>query len=421
MALSTNHLEPRKSKLKKYFLIIGLFVSIAIAAIWFYNRAANSDAKTSADTPKTSSARGARGGANQPLPPVKVVPVTLQDIANQLNSLGTVQAKETVTITSRVSGELIQVHFKEGQYVKEGDLLFSIDPRSFEIALEQAKGQLLKDQANLDNAKADVARFNQLKLQSAVSQQELATQKALVKQLEGVVASSQAQVDNAELQLSYTQILAPISGNSGLEQISVGNYVQASTQPLLTLTQTNPIDILFSLPERYVQEIRKAFNHNEITLEAWNSDLSEQLAQGKVISFDNQIDRTTGTLQIKAEFPNSENLLFPNQFVNLVIKLNTQKDALALPVSAIQTGAQGEFVWRVIPAASDSSSPESNEHSAPAWQVEKVNIRTGIRHNNLVAIEDGLALNDTIVTDGVDRLTQGAKVQMINQPMVSDN
>lgn len=471
--------QPHQKKRKKIIVFLSIVSITTLAVFLWINKQtlmnfapSSSDNKSNSNTQNNTPREQNKARGNQPLPPVRVVNVIQKDMPNQLTALGTVKAKNEVTITSRVNGELIGIHFTEGQKVKSGDKLFSIDPRAFQIALEQAQGQLLRDLANLDNAKADVNRLNQLKAKSAVSAQELATQNALVKQLEGVVKSSQANVENAKLQLSYTAIYAPIEGMAGLEQLSIGNYVQASSQNLLSITQTDPIETLLSLPERYIPEIQRAFRQGDIMVEAWNSDQSEQLATGKIISFNNQINATTGTLQLKAEFENKNEILFPNQFVNLRVKLNTEKDALVLPISAIQNGTEGQFIWQVTPVKvrDQKESDKENSHNgantpknplpktpknseqdkqtkkeiqtteinknkdtnqttkkltdtaeqpekseSQKWQVEKVNVTTGHQFENWIVIKSGVQLGDRVVTDGVDRLTVGSQVQIINE------
>lgn len=432
---------PRKTKLLISLILIALIGGSGV--YWYTQQAGTENSDASGKT-----ARSANGGRrNAPLAPVRIATVGQQNMPHIVTALGTITPKEHVLLTSRVNGELLKEHFTEGQYVEKGEILFTIDPESYEIAVTQAKGQLLKDQANLANAQADVLRFQNLTSQRAISEQELATQKALVKQLEGTVKSSQAALDNALLQLSYTEIKAPISGKLGLKQISIGNYIQANNTPLISITQTAPIDVRFSIPESQINPLTNAIkdsNSNKLSVEVWDRTNQHKLAEGKFLSFDNLIDTTTGTIAIKAEFENSDNRLFPNQFVNTRLNLQVIENAMVIPINALQLGADGEFVWRVIPkksrpqpsdtvvvpdnAKKDNKVTENKEKNKPEksgaaepgnvaqWEVEKINVTTSIRDERFIVIESGLSIGDKVVTDGVDRLSNGTAVDIVQTP-----
>ncbi|PHM30509.1 MdtA/MuxA family multidrug efflux RND transporter periplasmic adaptor subunit [Xenorhabdus innexi] len=344
----------------------------------------------------------------EPPRPVQAATAKMESVPHYLEGLGTVQAADTVNVTSLVSGQLIALHFTEGQQVKKGDLLAEIDPRPYQVRLAKAQGQYVKDQAMLANAKQDLVRYQQLAKSKLISQQDLDKQHALVRQYKAALQSDQADIDEQKLQLTYSRITAPISGRVGLKRIDVGNYVSSGgDKPIVVITRVNPIDVLFSLPENDLSAILKAQQNNTpppvIALDR-NNKL--QLAQGKLLSIDNQIDVATGTIKMKARFDNRDNTLFPNQFVNIQIRVNTLDNAIVIPDAALQMSSSGHFVWLV-----------SKDN-----KVKKHKIITGLQNDNRVIINSGLSVGDRVVTDGIDQLTEGAMVEIVKplQPK-SDN
>ena len=321
-----------------------------------------------------------------------------------ISSLGTVTAFYTVTVKSRVDGELLNVAFTEGQMVKQGDLLAEIDPRPFQVQLAQAEGQLARDQALLKNARVVLERDRQLATTNAISPQELQTQEATSKQLEGSVLADHAGVDNAKLQLQYCQIIAPISGRIGLRKVDKGNIIRAGdSNGLAVITQLQPIAVLFTVPQDEIVRIQrriKAVGKEGLVVEAFNRDFGTKLATGQLSATDNQVDSTTGTLRIKAIFPNEDDMLFPNQFVNAKLLVDTRRDAVIAPSAAIQRGPKSTFVYVV----------KQDE------TVELRTVITGPSESGETIIEDGLTPGETVVTDGVDKLIPGTKVAIRNSP-----
>ncbi|ACS86479.1 MdtA/MuxA family multidrug efflux RND transporter periplasmic adaptor subunit [Musicola paradisiaca] len=380
-----------------------LIVIIAIAAAffawrYFHQTPAQSASSEASRTQQSSSQnRSGRRGSMAP-PPVQAAMTATASIPHYLSALGTVNAANTVTILSRVSGQLMAIHFQEGQQVKQGELLLEIDPRPFQVELTQAQGQLAKDQALLVNARQDLARYQQLSKTSLVSGQQLNTQESLVRQYEATVKSDQGSVASAQLQLDYSRIAAPISGRVGLRQVDVGNYI-TSTTTLLVLTQTHPIDTVFTLPEGDIATVLKAQKSGQpVPVEAWDRANQKMLSQGSLLSMDNQIDSTTGTIKLKARFDNQDDALFPNQFVNIRIKVDTLQNVVVAPSSAIQMGNDGRFIWVL------------NDKD----QVSKHMIVTGIQYGQQTVVTSGLNAGERVVTDGIDKLTEGARVEVLS-------
>jgi len=330
--------------------------------------------------------------------PVQAASATLQTVPRYLSGLGTATAANTVTVTSRVDGQLMAIHFTEGQQVKAGDLLAEIDPRPFEVQLTQAQGQLAKDQATLANAKQDLARYQQLAKTNLVSRQELDAQLSLVRQSEGTIKADQGAVDSARLQLTYSRITAPIDGRVGLKQVDVGNYITSgATAGIVVITQTHPIDVVFTLPESNIGELIQAQKSGPVSVEAWDRTNQQKLATGTLLSLDNQIDTTTGTIKMKARFANDDDVLFPNQFVNARLKVDTLHDAVVIPVAALQMANDGRFVWIL------------NDEN----KVSRRSVTVGMQSNQQVVISAGLSAGDRVVTDGIDRLSEGLQVEVL--------
>jgi multidrug efflux system membrane fusion protein len=345
-------------------------------------------------------APGRPGGAAAPTA-VAVSPAAIESIDLVTNALGTVTPLRTVTVHTRVDGELVRVLFKEGQTVKQGELLAELDARSFRIQLAQAEGQLARDRALLENARVDLERYKTLVAQDSIPKQQLDTQVSLVRQDEGAVQVDRSQVDDARLQLDYTRITAPVGGRVGLRLVDPGNIVHAAdANGLFVITQLEPISVVFSVPQDAVPAVMKRMREAEpVHVEAWDRQQKAKLADGVLASVDNQVDPTTGTVKLKAEFPNRDGALFPNQFVNVRMTLDTLREAVVIPAAAVQRGAQGSFAYVVRP-----------DHT-----VEQRPLKPGPTEGERVAVTEGLAVGDAVVTDGVDRLRPGARVEVAPQ------
>jgi multidrug efflux system membrane fusion protein len=325
--------------------------------------------------------------------------IELRDINVIQQAIGTITASNTVVVRPRIDGELKAVHFNEGQSVRAGQLLAEMDARAFEVQLAQAEGQLARDQAQLANARNDLARYQDLVARDAIARQQLDTQAALVKQLSGSIRVAEAAVENARLMLSYTRITAPISGQAGLRLADPGNVVRAGDNTgLVVITQTQPISVVFSIPESVLPPVRaRLAKQDRPRVEAWDRELRARLAAGEVVSIDNAIDVATGTIRIKAQFENRDGALFPNQFVNIRLYLNTLTQTLAAPATALQRGAAGTFVYLIDAEGLVSPRP----------------VRPGVRDGDWIAIQAQVKPGDRVVTDGADRLRPGARVEVI--------
>ncbi len=333
--------------------------------------------------------------------PVAAKDATQGDFPIFLSGLGSVTALHTVTVRSRVDGELVRIHFKEGQMVREGELLAEIDPRPFQVQLQQAEGQLAKDEALLRNAHIDLARYKKLLAEDSIAEQQTVTQDSLVKQIAGTVETDRAQVANAKLQLVYARITAPITGRIGLRLVDPGNIVHASDSGgLLVITQVQPITVVFTLPEDDLPAVMKRWRMGEtIPVDAYDRAGKTQLAAGILLAVDNQIDAATGTVRLKAQFPNENHALFPNQFVNVKMNLDTLKSVTIVPSSAIQRGTPGTFVYVVGENQTVSVRP----------------VKTGPVEGERTAVLEGLAPGERVVVDGADKLREGAKVELIHR------
>ena len=330
--------------------------------------------------------------------PVSVATAERRDMPYYLTGLGSVSAFYTDSVKTRVDGELVEVNFKEGQYVNKGDLLVVIDPRPYQVALEQAQATLFKDQASLRDAKLNYERYKGLLENSgAMSQQQVDTQKATVDQLEGTVRTDQAAVDSAKLNLTYCHITSPISGRVGLRLVDPGNIVHATdTNALLVITQLQPIAVLFTLPEDQLPPVAQHMAKGTLPVEAYSRDDQTKLATGKLLTIDNQIDQSTGTGRLKAVFDNKDNLLWPNQFVNIRLLLEVRKNSTVIPAAAIQRGPQGTYVFAAKP-----------DHT-----VEIRPVTIAFTQDNLSTIASGLTPDEVVVTDGQDKLQQGSQIEV---------
>ncbi len=327
---------------------------------------------------------------------VAVANVEKRDMPVYLTGLGNVNAYNTVTLKTRVDGQLVQVAFREGQEVKKGDLLAVIDPRPYEVALNQAEATLFKDEAALQDAKTNYQRYQDLFQQGVISKQQLDTQRSSFEQLEGAVRADQAQVNNQKLNLTYTRITAPVSGRVGLRLVDVGNMVHASDQNgLLVITQMQPIAVLFTLPEDQLPAVLRHMRAGALAVEAYSRDNQTKLATGKLETIDNQIDPTTGTGRLKAVFTNEERTLWPNQFVNVRMLLEVRKNSVIIPAAAIQRGPQGTYVFTVKPDKT----------------VEMRPVQVALTESSTTSIANGLTPGEVVVTDGQDKLQAGAHVE----------
>jgi len=370
----------RRSWLRRLFWVL-LVVAIIGAAVWYYPRPESQ--------PKT-------GGRNQGPAPVAVATVQKGDMSVTLTGLGTVTPLATVTVKTQINGYLTEVAFQEGQMVKKGDFLAQIDPRPYQVALEQAEGQLAKDQALLKNAQLDLARYNTLVAQNSIATQTRDTQVSLVAQDQAAIKTDQAQVDAQRLNLVYAHIISPVTGRVGLRQVDAGNYVQTSDpNGIVVVTQLHPISVIFTLPEDNLPAVMKQVRAGaSLAVTAYDRTGATELGKGRLETVDNQIDTTTGTAKLRAIFDNDQEILFPNQFVNIQLLVNTLHDTDIVPRAAIQHGAPGAFVYVVKPDQTVA--------------VQKVKVGPADGQN--IAVLDGLQPGERVVVDGSDRLREGAKV-----------
>src|SRR3984893_9631139 len=388
-------LRPAKGRWWIWFVVLGVLA----VGIWYFRsaRSKTPGENSNANAPGAPGGYGQNGGAGfNPIVPVVVATAQHGDVPIYFTGLGTVTAFNTVTVHSRVDGQLISVAFKEGQFVHQGDVLAQVAPRPFQVVLEQAEGALAKDQAQRKDAEANFERFKLLYAEGVIPKQQMDTQQAQVGQFDGAIKTDQAMIDSAKLQLSFTHITAPISGRIGLRLVDAGNMVHA-TDPggLLVITQLQPISVVFSLPQDQLpQVVAKLRVGGQLPVAAYDRDDTANIASGTLASIDNQIDTTTGTYKLKATFSNDNNILFPNQFVNVHLLVDTKHNLTVLPITAIQRGPQGTYVYAV-------------DHSNVA-KIRSVTIAQSTDEN--VGLSSGVNPGDTVVIDGQDKLQEGSQV-----------
>ncbi len=340
-------------------------------------------------------AKNAKASAPPPAIPVGVATVKQGDYNVYLTGLGSVEAFNTVSLKTRIDGQIMQVNFQEGQDVKAGALLILIDPRPYEVALQQAQANLQKDEAQLTNAKAQYERNKVLYEQGVIAKQDLDTLEASFGTYEGTIAGDKVAIDNAKLNLVYCHITSPVNGRVGLRQVDPGNYVTAASgTAMLVITQLHPIAIVFTLPEDQLQEVAQHMKQGTLEVDAYSRDDQTKLATGKLLTIDNQIDQTTGTAKLKAIFDNADNALWPNQFVNCHLLLQTLKDAITAPASAIQRGPDGSFAYLV----------DANN------TVQMRPVQLTLTQGSTVVIKSGLQGGERVVTDGQEKLQAGSRV-----------
>jgi membrane fusion protein, multidrug efflux system len=365
--------------------LIGILALLVVTGIVWWNK-------------QGGAPQQAGGGRNAA--PMSIVPETVGkgDIGINLNALGTVTSLATVTIRTQISGYLLKIDFTEGDEVKKGDLLAEIDPRPYEATLAQARGQLARDEAMLKGAQVDLTRYQGLAAQNAVPHQTLDTQVALVAQDQGTVEADRATVKSAEVNLQYCRILSPLDGRVGLRQVDQGNYVTpGDTNGLVVITQLQPISVLFTVPEDNLQAISKRLQAGAVLpATAYDRSGASKIADGTLQTFDSQIDPTTGTIKLRAQFPNETKTLYPNQFVNVRLLLDTHKDATTMTTAGIQRGVPGTFVYLINADSTVSVRP----------------VKLGVTDGDRVEVLSGIVPGDRIVIDGADKLRDGAKINL---------
>ena len=383
--------EPEKTGGRRWPWVVGIAALILLAVFLVMRSGQNKKVAAEAEKKKA---------ASRQIPVVGAAAKT-GDMDVYLTGLGTVTALNTVTVRSRVDGQLLRVDFREGQLVHQGDLLAEIDPRPFQVQLMQAEGQRGKDEAALANARLDLARLENLVKQDIVARQQFDTQTATVRQLEASVRSDQGQVESAKLNLVYSRITSPISGIVGLRLVDTGNMVHANDpNGLLVITQIQPITVIFTIPADQLAAVLKQVKAgNELPVDAFDRDMKNKLATGKLLAVDNQIDQTTGTVKIKATFANENLALYANQFVNARLLVDTLRGVVLVPTAAIQRSPQSTFVYVVKPDAT----------------VDMRDVEVQLTQGDQTVIRKGVASGETVVTDGVDKLQPGSKVALVTR------
>jgi membrane fusion protein, multidrug efflux system len=348
-------------------------------------------------TSRTPAAAPVRNVSAPPAVPVSVATVSRADLPVRLTALGSVVAFNTVTVRPRVDGQLMRVLFREGQFVERGELLAEIDPRPFQVQLEQAEGQLARDQAQLANARVDLGRYQTLLSEDSIASQNVDAQRSTVAQLEAALKVDDAAIDSARLNLTYSRITAPLSGRVGLRLVDAGNVVTASaTAGLVVITQVDPIAVVFTLPEDALRTVLPRIRAGaRLPVDAFDRSGATRLAMGSVVTVDNQIDQSTGTVRLKAVFDNHDHALFPSQFVNVQVLADTERAQMVVPASAVQQGPQGQFVYLV------------RDGKAVVQGVQVADVEA-----ERASIRSGLNAGDVVVTDGLDRLREGSPLEV---------
>ncbi len=402
--------QPRNKRKGRWLLVLLVLGSLSYGAYRWWHMARPAAAADSTSVSVTDNARGGgrgRGGRGaNGRAAVVTIPARKVDMPVYLRGLGTATASNTVTVRSRVDGQLVHVAFREGQFVKQGDLLAEIDKRPFEVQLAQAKGQLARDQALLQSAKAEQQRNQLLLDKGLIPKQQFDTQAATVGQYEGAIQADQAQIDSANLQITYSRIVAPISGQIGLRLVDEGNIVRAADpNGMVVITQVQPISVLFSIPEDNLGDVlRKLRAGLNLRVEAWDHDDTKKIADGVLLTADNQIDPTTGTSKLKAVFDNANNVLYPNQFVNVRLLIDVLKAAVVVPAATIQRGSQGAFVYVI----NDNQTAE----------LRQVTIKNS--EGNDAALASGVAAGEMVVLEGMDKIQDGSKVDVQTPGQTAD-
>ncbi|MBV8206732.1 MAG: MdtA/MuxA family multidrug efflux RND transporter periplasmic adaptor subunit [Acidobacteria bacterium] len=386
----------------RFWIILVVVVTLVVIGATTIRRG-KGDAAQPGDSSAASGRSGGQGGragragmAPGPMP-VAAAAVQRRDMPIYLRGLGSVTPINTVTVKSRVDGELVQVNFQEGQEVKKGELLAVIDPRPFQVQLDTAQANLAKDVAQLNDARLNLERYRALYQEKVIAKQQLDTQAALVGQLEGALGADQAAIDSARLNLAYTRITAPVTGRVGLRMVDPGNIVHAAdTNGMLVITQMDPISVIFTLPEDYIASIVQHMRKGALKTEAWSRDDQTKIADGQLFTLNNEIDPTTGTDKLRANFPNPQRTLWPNQFVNIRLLLDVQKDALVVPIAGILRGTNNSTFVYVV---------------GPDQKVKVRPIKVDTTEGNVSSVE-GLNAGELVVTDGQDKLRPDALVQV---------
>jgi multidrug efflux system membrane fusion protein len=396
-----------ESRSRRWFWVVALAVLIGIGFWYFRGSHASTEAQGPATPGGATKGQGRGAGAGGFVVPVVVATAQRGDLPVYFNGLGTVTAFNTVTVHSRVDGQITKINFQEGQFVHQGDSLLEIDARPYQVQLEQAEGQLAKDQAQLRDVQVNYDRYQLLYKEGVIPKQQLDTQGAQVGQFEGAIKGDQGLIDSAKLQLVYSRVIAPISGRIGLRLVDVGNIVHASdTNGLLVITQLQPIAVIFSLPQDQLPQVATKLQRGEpMVVDAYDRDDTSKIESGKLLTIDNQIDTTTGTYKLKAVFNNDKNLLFPNQFVNVHLLADVKKNLVIVPAPAIQRGPQGTYVYVV-----------ENGNTA---KIQPVTMAQSTANN--VGLSAGLNAGDVVVVDGQDKLQDGSKVNPSTSPAGTPN